>query len=178
MKIKYAVPEWVLLVWIAYLIPSLLSSPGRLCNGRWAYFGPELLSSLLLVSSNCTSMVAVATLVHIRLSLPTLETPSAPFLDLTVLSDSSVYANFSAPLSDGGAAINSYKVSIQHYMQFFAFFTFPWLNYVYQFTSFRSNGILILECKRCKRLLPAPIPAPMRFNPSPPVPPRVMKSRQ
>ena len=38
------------------------------------------------------------------------ETPSAPFLDLTVLSDSSIYANFSAPLSDGGAAINSYKV--------------------------------------------------------------------
>lgn len=39
-----------------------------------------------------------------------IEVPSAPFLDLTVLSDSSIYANFSAPLSDGGSAINSYKV--------------------------------------------------------------------
>lgn len=38
------------------------------------------------------------------------EVPTAPFLDLTVLSDSSVYANFSAPISDGGSAINSYKV--------------------------------------------------------------------
>ena len=39
-----------------------------------------------------------------------LETPSAPFLDLTVLSGDSIQANFSAPLSDGGAAIHSYKL--------------------------------------------------------------------
>ncbi len=41
-----------------------------------------------------------------------LETPSAPFLDLTVQSQSSVYANFSPPLTDGGSAIHSYKVRI------------------------------------------------------------------
>lgn len=39
-----------------------------------------------------------------------LDVPGAPFLDLTVLSQSSIYANFSPPLSDGGSAINSYKV--------------------------------------------------------------------
>ena len=39
-----------------------------------------------------------------------IETPSAPFLDLTVLSGDTIQANFSAPLSDGGAAIHSYKL--------------------------------------------------------------------
>jgi len=39
-----------------------------------------------------------------------LETPSAPFLDLTVQSQKSIYANFSPPLTDGGSAIHSYKV--------------------------------------------------------------------
>jgi len=38
------------------------------------------------------------------------EIPTAPFLDLTVQSQSSIYSNFSAPLSDGGSAINSYKL--------------------------------------------------------------------
>jgi len=37
-------------------------------------------------------------------------TPTSPFLDLTVLSQSSINANFSAPSSDGGSAINSYKI--------------------------------------------------------------------
>jgi len=36
--------------------------------------------------------------------------PSAPFLDLTVLSGTSVRTNFSAPLTDGGSAITSYKI--------------------------------------------------------------------
>eukprot|EP01032_Pedospumella_encystans_P021111 gene21111-23955_t len=49
-------------------------------------------------------------LVWLLASTASLEVPTAPFLDLTVLSDSSVYANFSAPISDGGSAINSYKV--------------------------------------------------------------------
>eukprot|EP00981_Chlorochromonas_danica_P003361 scaffold644_cov168-Ochromonas_danica.AAC.53 len=39
-----------------------------------------------------------------------LDTPSSPFLDLTVLSQSSIYANFSPPLTDGGSAIYQYKV--------------------------------------------------------------------
>jgi hypothetical protein len=39
-----------------------------------------------------------------------LEIPTAPFLDLTVLSGESIQANFTAPLSDGGSAINSYKL--------------------------------------------------------------------
>jgi len=39
-----------------------------------------------------------------------LEVPSAPFVDLTVLGSDLIAVNFSAPLSDGGAAINSYKV--------------------------------------------------------------------
>jgi hypothetical protein len=38
------------------------------------------------------------------------EVPSAPFLDLTVLSSSAIQANFSAPLSDGGAAVDSYQL--------------------------------------------------------------------
>jgi hypothetical protein len=41
-----------------------------------------------------------------------LEVPTSPFLDLTVISNSEIQTNFSAPLSDGGAAINSYKVKI------------------------------------------------------------------
>ncbi len=39
-----------------------------------------------------------------------LEVPSAPFVDLAVLGSDLIAVNFSAPLSDGGSAINSYKV--------------------------------------------------------------------
>jgi len=39
------------------------------------------------------------------------QTPSAPFLDLTVLSGSSIQASFKPPLSDGGAAINAYNLA-------------------------------------------------------------------
>lgn len=41
-----------------------------------------------------------------------LDVPGSPFLDLTVLSQSSIYANFSPPLTDGGSAISSYEVSV------------------------------------------------------------------
>lgn len=38
------------------------------------------------------------------------EIPSAPFLSLSVVSNSEVQVAFDSPLSDGGAAINSYEV--------------------------------------------------------------------
>lgn len=59
-------------------------------------------SSSLLFAFPSTSMTS---------SYSIIDVPGAPFLDLTVLSQSSIYANFSPPLSDGGSAINSYKVS-------------------------------------------------------------------
>ena len=36
--------------------------------------------------------------------------PTAPYLDLTVLSGDTIQASFTPPLSDGGSSINSYKV--------------------------------------------------------------------
>ena len=36
--------------------------------------------------------------------------PSAPFVDLSVIDGSTIRANFSAPVTDGGVAISSYKV--------------------------------------------------------------------
>jgi hypothetical protein len=39
-----------------------------------------------------------------------LEVPTSPYLDLSVLSGDTIQASFTPPLSDGGSAINSYKV--------------------------------------------------------------------
>ena len=39
------------------------------------------------------------------------EIPSAPFVSLSVVSNSAVQVNFTSPFSDGGSAINTYKVS-------------------------------------------------------------------
>lgn len=44
------------------------------------------------------------------ISVTSVDVPTGPFLDLTVVSDSSIKASISPPLSDGGAAINSYKI--------------------------------------------------------------------
>jgi len=44
------------------------------------------------------------------ISVSSVDVPTSPFLDLTVISDSSIKASISPPLSDGGASINSYKI--------------------------------------------------------------------
>lgn len=41
------------------------------------------------------------------------EVPTAPFVDLTVISGSSIGVNFTSPLSNGGSAINNYKVRFE-----------------------------------------------------------------
>lgn len=53
---------------------------------------------------------------HSYTDLINVEVPSAPFLSLDVLSQSSIYANFSPPLLDGGSAIQSYKVGLIYYL--------------------------------------------------------------
>lgn len=56
----------------------------------------------------CIHSVQLLTVSFVYLPVP----PSVPFLDIKVVSNAAIYANFTAPLSDGGSSITGYKVRV------------------------------------------------------------------
>jgi hypothetical protein len=88
-------------------------------------------------------------------SLLITDVPASPFLDLTVLNQSSVKASFSPPLTDGGSSIHSYKVSNVPPLSFFTS----------SFIRFRLNGIQIRVFKKFNRLQQLYILVQMKFSP-------------